>query len=168
MRRLVLLRHAEAERQATSRRDFDRALTPRGRDDARRIGVWLAEQAIRVDVALVSSALRARETWAEAGAAFSAAAVEDAPSLYEAAPEAMLTLAEAAEGETVAVVAHNPGLQLLAARLAASEGTEPRVRSSLMAGFPPATAAVFRADAQGRWVGEALQSASQLHSAAHA
>ncbi len=55
------MRHAKAEPYAET--DADRELTRRGHDDAAEVGRFLADIGIRPDSALVSSALRTRQTW---------------------------------------------------------------------------------------------------------
>ena len=64
MRRLMLLRHAKTERAEPGQRDRDRKLTKRGRDDAAVIGAYMARHGLSPDLALVSPAKRAQETWA--------------------------------------------------------------------------------------------------------
>jgi phosphohistidine phosphatase len=62
MRRLMLLRHAKALR-AEGLGDFDRPLKAAGRDQARQIGEFMAARGLAPGLALVSTALRARETF---------------------------------------------------------------------------------------------------------
>jgi len=61
--RLILLRHAKAEAEAASGDDFDRPLAARGRREAQAVAEHLAGLGLRPDVAVVSPALRTRETW---------------------------------------------------------------------------------------------------------
>ncbi len=143
MRRLILLRHGKTERASSSGRDFDRALTARGRADARLMGRVLAGRGLRVDRALVSAAARAVQTWDEAGPAFPGAEVEVTRALYEADAAEVLSLAQAEPAECVLVVGHNPGLHELAQSLAARDPQEEAVRRTLQAGLPTAAAAVF-------------------------
>ena len=63
MRRLLLLRHAKTERAEAGERDRDRKLTNRGRNDAPVIGTFMAKHGLVPDLALVSPAARAQETW---------------------------------------------------------------------------------------------------------
>ena len=106
MRRLLLLRHAKAERSQPGGRDEERPLTDRGRADAARLGAYLVRHRLVPDLALVSSAARTRETWHRAAAAF-----ENAPPahfeerLYGAAPEAILQVIR----ETAPEAATAPG-----------------------------------------------------------
>jgi phosphohistidine phosphatase len=142
MQRLILLRHAEAERRSRSGDDFDRGLTPEGRAEAQAIGKRLAAKGIKPDLVIVSTAKRAGETWAEVEAVFPEALVAAEPDLYEASPATLLQVAEAAKVDgAVMLVAHNPGLHALAVGLG---GDGP-----LKHGLPTAHAAVFSFDADG-------------------
>jgi phosphohistidine phosphatase len=142
MQRLILLRHAEAERRSRSGDDFDRVLTPEGRAEAQAIGKRLAAKGIKPDLVIVSTAKRAGETWAEVEAVFPEALVAAEPDLYEASPATLLQVAEAAKVDgAVMLVAHNPGLHALAVGLG---GDGP-----LKHGLSTAHAAVFSFDADG-------------------
>ena len=143
MRTLILLRHGEAERRADSGRDVDRALTPAGRRAAAEAGAWLEREGPRPGLVLVSTARRARSTWEAAGEGWAApppCAVR--PDLYEASADDLLAAAEGEAADVVLVIAHNPGLHELAARLA---GADPRAAQ----GFPPATLAAFERRGEG-------------------
>ena len=73
MRRLLLLRHAKAERLQLAGSDQNRPLTERGRSDAVRVGAYLARHAFVPDGALVSPSARTRETWSLVAKAFTKA-----------------------------------------------------------------------------------------------
>ena len=73
-RRLVILRHAKAEPFAQT--DLARQLTARGRASAHDVGRHLQEAGFVPDVALVSTAVRTRETWAEVAEGCGASATE--------------------------------------------------------------------------------------------
>src|SRR3546814_11580837 len=62
MRRLMLLRHAEAGRPEGVG-DHDRPLTPYGRNQGSEMGKYLARQQLSPSLALISTARRAQETW---------------------------------------------------------------------------------------------------------
>lgn len=149
MRRLILLRHGEAERSAASGSDYDRALTARGREDARAAGRWLAERGLKIDLALVSPAVRARQTWAEAAEAFPACRAEIRNPFYAADPGDMLAAARASEDDTIALVAHNPGLHTLALDLMQAGVAAPRLHAAVGRGLPPAAVVVFELSEQG-------------------
>jgi len=128
MRRLMLLRHAKTERAGPGERDRDRKLMKRGRSDAPSIGAYMAHHGLIPDVALVSPAKRAQETWALAAPAFARAprTVSD-ERIYNASPDALIAvLGEARKAHTLLLVGHNPGLQDLAAQLIASGDVEMR------------------------------------------
>lgn len=147
MKRLILLRHAKAERAAETGEDFDRALTERGHADAGRIGRLLSAAGLIPDLALVSAAKRTQETWAAAAPSLPDARLEVRRDLYEASAEALRMAAEGADANTVMIVAHNPGVQALASTLADEAtliDTETRLR--LSQGFPTASAVAFEFD----------------------
>ena len=62
MKRLFLLRHTKAEREVPGIDDEARALAPRGRQDAARIGRFLREEAYVADLVLCSTAAKTRQT----------------------------------------------------------------------------------------------------------
>jgi len=143
MRRLILMRHGEAERPRPGLEDFDRALDDEGRAESRRMGQALARAGFTPDLALVSAARRTLETWAGAAAAFSGdIAVEQRRGLYAAS--AVTLSASAAEAgtraDTIMLVGHNPGIHQYAAHLAQQAGA-PRLDR-----FPTGSAAVFGFD----------------------
>src|ERR1051326_4482309 len=73
MRRLMLLRHAKTERAEPGERDRDRKLTNRGRADAPLVGAYMVRHGLVPDLALVSPAERAQETWQLLAASFAKA-----------------------------------------------------------------------------------------------
>ena len=132
MRRLMLLRHAKTERAEPGERDRDRKLTKRGQTDAPLIGAYMAHHSLVPDLALVSPATRAQETWNLLAPCFAKApkAVSD-ESIYNASAEKLMSLVAATRGpRTLLVVGHNPGLQDLAVQLIASGDLEARERVS--------------------------------------
>jgi phosphohistidine phosphatase len=131
MRRLLLLRHAKAERLHPGGQDHDRILTERGRADAKKLGAFLARHAFVPDRALVSTAARTRETWTLIASAFAKAppvSLED--GVYNASPPAILQAIKSTGAEigTLLVIGHNPGIQELAAMLIASGDIDARER----------------------------------------
>jgi uncharacterized protein (DUF952 family)/phosphohistidine phosphatase SixA len=139
MQRLVLLRHAEAEISAAGG-DFDRRLTARGLREALAAGQSLAAHGLSPSLVIVSTAVRAVETWEAMAGLFPRMAVTFDPNLYHAGPEALMEAAELAGAEAVMLVAHNPGIHQLAVALAAEGGDA----DAALRGFPPAAAAAFR------------------------
>jgi phosphohistidine phosphatase len=144
-RHLILLRHAKSDWPAGVP-DRERPLAGRGRAQAPLAGRWLAEQGLVPDLALVSSAARAQQTWdlvaAELGSAVPAQ-VDDA--FYDAGALDMLERLRGLDDgvTTVLVVGHNPGTENLALLLEDGEG--PSEQRARMAGkFPTSALAVLR------------------------
>jgi len=122
MRQLVLIRHAKSSWHDLSARDFDRDLNARGRGDAPEMGRRLARKSITPDALLVSSAVRARATvdLIAPEIAFPLQQIEFRDELYLASPSDMLKLIRRVpdDVQTLALVAHNPGITELTNRLA--------------------------------------------------
>ncbi|WP_422012914.1 phosphohistidine phosphatase SixA [Roseateles sp.] len=118
---LILWRHAEAEIAAPGQDDLQRALTPKGERQARRMAAWLNQRLAATTRVLVSPALRCRQTAEALGRE-----MRIVPSL---APDAALTaLLEASRwpkaAEPVLICGHQPTLGLLAAHLLAGVDQE--------------------------------------------
>ena len=79
MRRLMLLRHAKTEHDAPSGHDQDRRLDERGRLDAAAIGTWIGRHLPLPDAVMVSTAVRAKQTWEIARDAMKDAVREQVP-----------------------------------------------------------------------------------------
>jgi phosphohistidine phosphatase len=147
MRRLILMRHGEAERPRPGLEDFDRALDEEGRAESRRMGQALAKAGFTPDLALVSASRRTLETWAGTAAAFTGdIAVEQRRGLYAASAVTLSASAAEAGGraQTVMIVGHNPGIHQYAAHLAQQAG------APVLDRFSTGSAAVFAFDEEGR------------------
>jgi phosphohistidine phosphatase len=131
MRRLILLRHAKAERSEPGMADNSRALIDRGRKDAAKIGGYMAGHGLIPDRVLISPAVRAQETWKHAAGAFKPApGALSAERLYDATPHTILAVIKDAPAgaHTLLIVGHNPGLHDLAVMLVASGDIDARER----------------------------------------
>jgi phosphohistidine phosphatase len=111
---LILFRHGKAVRPHEARDDFSRGLTPRGRVQAAAQAVRLKQAGCDLQLALVSTALRAAETWDACQQAFPDAQVQMMRQLYLAAPSIYLNAAKSAKASRVLIIAHDPGLHDLA------------------------------------------------------
>jgi len=126
MRRLMLLRHAKTEAEAPSGKDFDRRLDERGRSDAAEIGGWMLRHRHVPDLVLVSTAVRARQTWDIVAGAMKSGPqplVADLEELYGAGPSQLLQMIRAVETQNprkLLVIGHNPGIHELALALSGS------------------------------------------------
>lgn len=159
MRRLILMRHGEAERPRPGLEDFDRSLDDEGRAEARRMGQALASAGYVPDLALVSAARRTLETWAGAAAAFpDDVAVDQRRRLYAASAVTLSAAVTEAAGraEAIMLVGHNPGIHQYAAHLAQQAGA-PRIER-----FPTGSAAIFGFDEAGQVRLERLMMARDL------
>ena len=152
MQRLILMRHAEAERAAGSGRDRDRALSSRGRIDAAAMGRALAARGMRPDLAVVSPAARTLQTWDLLHDAFGDVQVRADEPLYNGGSDILRRFVEAAEDEAgcLMVVAHNPGVHLLAMEYLTESAASPSILERMTGGFPPGAAAIFTVDPAGR------------------
>ena len=120
MKRLYLLRHAKSDWADPDRADADRPLSPRGRRVAPVLGRYMRREGLIPALALSSTARRALETWELLAPALKAdVRLESTDKLYLASPARLLkAIHDAADKwNSLAVVAHNPGLQALALEL---------------------------------------------------
>ena len=110
---LVLLRHGKSD-WSGDEPDRLRPLARRGRRQVPEAGRWLADNIGAIDLAIVSSAERTRETWRIA-----AAELEEPPPVreddrvYAASAHSLLGVLRElpAEMGTVVLVGHNPGVE---------------------------------------------------------
>ncbi|MCP8937308.1 histidine phosphatase family protein [Alsobacter sp. SYSU M60028] len=118
MRRLIIFRHAKAVPHGAAP-DFDRALAQRGLDDAEAMGRMMAEEQLLPDLALVSPALRTRQTWERAAPALGPVETREEAAIYNAETDDLLRLVREAPAKvrTLVLVGHNPGVSDLARRL---------------------------------------------------
>lgn len=158
-RQLVIMRHAKAEQVGPS--DLERTLTEGGRADAAEAGRWLVDEGFRPAHALVSSAVRTRETWAALSSAAGwgdAVDVDFQAALFSAGPETALDLVRLlpANAPSALVLGHNPTVATLAQLLDDGTGDSGAARA-MTEGFPPAALAVF--EVEGEWASLDLGSA---------
>ncbi|NYE38271.1 phosphohistidine phosphatase [Nocardioides cavernae] len=148
VRRLVVVRHSKAEAGGPS--DHERALAPQGHADAEEAGRWLASRGIVPDAALVSDALRTRETWADlAGGAGWDLVPDFVAALYAAGPDAAMDLVRETDPDvaTLVVLGHNPTVAYVAELLDDGDGDADATTDLITRGFPTSTLAVFAVDA---------------------
>lgn len=152
--RLILLRHAKSD-YPPGVPDHDRPLNDRGRRDANAAGDWMAEHRDELfegsAVVVVSSALRAQQTWERICEHLTQMPSVTEPRLYEAACSTLMSIAEASGADTVLVVAHNPTIQETATFLAAPGGLGlvDRVRTK----YPTCGLAILDLSAADPWAG---------------
>ena len=148
-RRLILLRHAKSAWPGGVI-DEERPLSDRGRKAAPVIGAYMAREKLIPDLALVSPARRAQETWQLVRETLPEGIAErEATGIYEVAAHDILAVIQTAEPgiRTLLLVGHNPGLEDLASLLVkdGDAGAVARMREK----FPTAGLAVIDFDIGG-------------------
>ncbi|WP_114588272.1 SixA phosphatase family protein [Microbacterium arborescens] len=116
MTTLILARHAKSDWGSPSLDDHDRPLNDRGMRDAPAMAERLASTGVEVERILASTALRARTTAAAFGAVLGLEP-ELRDELYGASARVLLDAASGSGARSVLVVAHDPGMTVLAERL---------------------------------------------------
>jgi len=128
MKTILLLRHAKSDWGDRDMADIDRPLNRRGQAAAPVMAAWIADHGLRPDVVLCSTARRTRETLALVRPAFAEKVPEVLDeALYLAEVPVLLARLHAVDDAvgTVMVIAHNPGLEDLAAELSSFAGHMP-------------------------------------------
>ncbi|MCT7374847.1 SixA phosphatase family protein [Chelativorans salis] len=164
MRELLLLRHAKSGWDNPTLDDFDRPLAARGEAAAALMGREVAVRGWVPDTALVSAALRTRQTWRLAAVEMG----EGAPSatrdkaLYMASADRLLALIRQAPEDCrrLLLLGHNPGMEDLAVGLA-GPGSDAQALARMRAKFP--TAALARFTVEGPWAGLGFAGAQLTH-----
>lgn len=121
MHTLILLRHAKSD-WSGHEGDHDRPLAKRGRRQAPEAGRWLAANVDSIDLAIVSTANRARSTWDLASGELDqppTTRLDD--DAYAASAGDLLDVVRSLDEAltTVVLVGHNPGIEELAETLTA-------------------------------------------------
>ena len=135
MKTLFLLRHADSDAAARGQADFDRPLNIGGRQAALAMGRELRRLGLAAERILASPAARVVQTLEQIAQGYGGRmAIDYRPNLYLAAPETLLGAVRAADDaqKRLLLAGHNPGLQLLALRLAGDGLARPAIE----AGFP--------------------------------
>lgn len=114
MARLLLVRHAKSDWDAGAS-DRRRPLNSRGRRQAPATGEWIAEHVDGIDLAVVSVATRAQQTWELVGAPLDVARRIDSEQAYTFDGQELLdvVLALPEDASTVVIVGHNPAMEEL-------------------------------------------------------
>ena len=111
--RLILMRHAKSD-WSLSGDDHDRPLNPRGQRSAKALGDWLRDHGFLPDAALVSSAVRTRQTFDLLGLAVQPRLER---ALYLADEASLLRSLQDSDGQVLLMIGHNPGIAGFAAEL---------------------------------------------------
>ncbi|MEK9810905.1 MAG: histidine phosphatase family protein [Candidatus Nanopelagicales bacterium] len=145
MRTLILQRHAKSD-YPTGVADHDRPLSARGQRDAHAAGVWLAARNFNPAQALVSTAVRTRQTWDVLQPYLPMTSVTWDSRIYEATATTLRrVLGDISDDVTsVILVGHNPGLEVLAASLARGGSTS--ALAAMAQKYPTSAIAVVQSE----------------------
>lgn len=122
-RTLILMRHAKSDWGSPGLADHDRQLNERGMRDAPALGGWLRMNGYLPDQVLCSTARRTRQTLDGLGLGAPAVFL---PALYHADPDILQHALQQAQGHTVLMLGHNPGIATFAAELLHDAPDHPR------------------------------------------
>lgn len=152
MKKLILMRHAKAQKDAPSGDDFDRELSAHGLDEALIVANALKADGHVPDFALVSASARTRGTFAQLCSVMGDMALATSDKLYNAGAKELRQAIEAVEDahECVLLVAHNPGVHQLVVDYLIAGAQSLSTIDKLHSGYPTATATVFEVDVAGR------------------
>lgn len=123
MKTLMLLRHAKSDWSAPDLADHDRPLNERGEAAADRMARYFADQGLRPGLILCSTARRTRETLSHLLTAWkSPPPARFEKALYLASPRTLQSLIQRTDPgqDSLLLIGHNPGMQVLAASLAST------------------------------------------------
>ena len=125
MKTLYVLRHAKAERDSDTGKDFDRPLAERGWSDAELVGREARSRGFEIDAVLASPAKRAAETVEAFARGYGEVAADWEPGIYNALVDRLIEIVQDADDgvERLMIVGHNPGFEGLVWSLA-DEGTD--------------------------------------------
>ncbi len=126
MKQIILFRHSKTEERSLMGSDFKRDLKERGREDAKKVSLYLVDKERLPDLVLCSTANRTRQTCEiftkTTGYDGELSYIEE---LYHASATGLLDIIQehVAENERVMLVGHNMGISQLA-NLLCKDGCE--------------------------------------------
>jgi len=116
-RNLYLLRHAKSDWKDQGAEDIERRLNERGRDAAKRIGLWMKQQRLRPNWVICSPAARTRETLEllRSHVKIPDTQISFDDEVYLAEVRSLLSILAQCpqEQNDVLLVGHNPGMEEL-------------------------------------------------------
>ncbi len=134
---LIIMRHAKSSWDFPYD-DFDRSLNTRGYKAAAALGDWLRAQNLAPDEILCSAAKRAQETGVGLKLHSPLTQIKE---LYMSSPEILQNYVQQAHGDTVLIIAHNPGIGEFVERLATTAPNHERFFD-----YPSGATTVFDCD----------------------
>lgn len=146
MKRLSLLRHAKSSWGDARQLDIERPLNARGREAAPIMGAFMAKRDLVPDLILCSTAARTRETLALLSPRLRPEPkVKFRADFYLADPGVMIKAVQQADAgfQHALIIAHNPGLEMVALRLSDPERSDRAALAGIAEKFPTAALASF-------------------------
>ncbi|WP_293450168.1 histidine phosphatase family protein [Planktotalea sp.] len=134
---LIVMRHAKSSWDNPVE-DIERSLNERGRNGATALGNWMRTLSLNPNEILCSSAERTQETGALLKLTTSMTLNK---ALYMASSDVMMNHVQRATGDTLLIIAHNPGIGEFAERLAVTAPNNPRFFN-----YPSGATTVFDCD----------------------
>lgn len=127
MKKLILIRHAEAEPASGNIRDFNRSLTTSGKRDAAKMAALLLNKGSVPQVIISSSAPRALTTAQIFTTTVGLKQAETNAEIYEATADTLLQIVNNLNEQynIVALTGHNPGVSNLLYQLTSKITTMP-------------------------------------------
>ena len=120
-KRLILIRHAKSSWDAPLD-DHARTLNDRGRTSATLVGKWLCAKGYVPDAIYCSDAARTIETTKRIVSALGTTPlIQNIGAMYLSSAATLWKVLRQATGDTVALVAHNPGIAMFAEDVVAKE-----------------------------------------------
>ena len=147
MKRLCIMRHAKSDWSNPALADAERTLNARGVKSADFLAGFIVDRGWTPDHALCSTAIRARSTIKPLTERLGdKCKIDYRDDLYMAMPNDLLRFIRDLDdgNETVLIVAHNPGLEMLAVDLANDESAA--FAAQMADHFPTGALAVFAFD----------------------
>ncbi len=152
MKKLFLLRHAQALPTEVGATDKERRLSPKGAGDAQALGSAMLHRHYIPDIIYCSAATRTRQTMENLLEGMGGPEIEThlLDTLYDAGRAEVLNLVQETDNRNgnILVIGHNPTIYELSVTLAVDGA--PALLKTLMEGFRPATMAVLECPA-GEW-----------------
>ena len=144
MKRLFLLRHAEAPGGGNT--DIDRTLTNTGKGQAQALGALMADKGYQPDFVLCSAAVRTRQTFEGVKSGFDDLPVHYDEAIYHASTGDLLNMIQktTAEKNALMIIGHNPTIYQLAVMLAKDDNSS--AMNALTMGYPPGSLTVLGCD----------------------
>lgn len=142
MKRLYILRHAQALNTPVGGKDFDRNLSSQGHDDAQALGKIIREKSYAPSLVLYSAAMRTFQTYD--GLQLGKTQSHSNADLYDANAEYVIDIIHDLDDDynSLMLIGHNPTIHELCMRLA-SEDSPPSFMQRLMQNYKPGTLSVF-------------------------